>query len=61
MKTLLKAVLERHLENFLEESLEHQCAGEGFVYPNLVEHMSKAAAAVYDSAMESPVFTTENV
>lgn len=60
MKTSLKAILETHIENFLEEIMEHEDRCEA-TWPNsLKEHMANAAAAVYDCSCEFSIYTAEN-
>lgn len=60
MKTNLRATLETHIENFLEEIMESKDRCEALWPDCLAHNMAKAASAVYDCSCESSIYTKEN-
>lgn len=59
MKTSLLIDLENHIESFLEESYDNPNRPDGLIHPKLGEQMALAAAAVFDAASDSSIFTSK--
>jgi len=61
MKTELKLKLEKAINEFLEEACEHELRPDGYIYPELVEHMTTAAEIVFDAGFTSSQFTLKEL
>tara|TARA_R110000868_G_C10825017_1_gene758909 strand:- start:5 stop:193 length:189 start_codon:yes stop_codon:yes gene_type:complete len=53
MKSSLKAELEKSIRSFLDKTAEHEDRPEGYVHPEICEHMTNAAEAVYDATFSA--------
>lgn len=58
MTTKLRLLLEDSIESFLEEIYDDCDRPNGLIYPELKEHMTQAAELVFDAAMKSSIFTS---
>lgn len=59
MKASLKAMLEEHMIDFLDEIDGCRDNPPGLAHPDAAQHMAQAAEAVFDATMASSFYTKE--
>ena len=59
MRATLKAILETSIQQFLDDTAEHEDRPEGWQHPEICEQMATAAEAVYDATHAASRFTEE--
>lgn len=61
MKASLKAKLEAAIDAFLEDTAEHDDRPDGYVHPDITQHMANAAEAVFDATFAASQYTESEV
>jgi hypothetical protein len=61
MKTSLKSSLEQALEKWADEACENEARPDGNWDPELITHMTEAAAVVFDASFSSAISAAEAV